>query len=362
MENVNANYGRRLADVAIRQSAASGNIMRLDSSLKDALALKLAPIEADLEYFKDFGLKNQQILTEQEQARLNAIVAEKDKMIAQTKTEQATLSTAIKTALDNGIKIPDSVIQQMQENPGNAYQILASNGITLQNPLERELKIAQIGSANRANQPSGSTGGGALSKLPVSIQGKVISAAEKFGTSDITKKYVSTVDSINTVNGIDSTSTNPADHQAIVYAFAKALDPDSAVKEGEYETIKKYAQSAVKRYGREISNAVNGTGFLSKEAIENIQTTMNNLEKSRKPQFDKLYSERARTINNIAGADVAGEVLIDYSPASSVETAKTEGNGQTVKVSGADWVVGKLYADDNGMRGTFDIKGNWIPQ
>lgn len=158
-----------------------------------------------------------------------------------------------------------------------------------------------------------SAGGGVLSSLPVSIQGKVISAANNFGSSDIVKKFNSVVDSINVVNGISSGSTNPADHQAIVYAFAKALDPDSAVREGEYATIKKYAQSAANRYGKEISNAINGTGFLSAGAIKNIQTTMNNLYTSRKPQYDNAYSERARTLNNIAGADVADELLTDYS-------------------------------------------------
>lgn len=132
--NLNDTYGRRLADLAIRQSAASGNITRLESSLKDALALKLAPIEADLTYYKDFGLKNQQNLTDQEKDRLNAIVAEKTRLQSQVTAEQTVASNAIKEALAVGVKIPDSVVKQIQANPGQAYAILASNGISLLKP------------------------------------------------------------------------------------------------------------------------------------------------------------------------------------------------------------------------------------
>lgn len=154
---------------------------------------------------------------------------------------------------------------------------------------------------------------GVLSSLPTSIQNRVIGLADGVKNTDIAKKYLATADSINIVNGIDAKSKNPADHQQIVYAFAKALDPDSAVREGEYATIKKYAQGAFSRYSKEISNAINGTGFLSEDAIKNIQATMNNTYTSRKPLYDTKVNETARIINNIAGADVASELMTDYS-------------------------------------------------
>lgn len=163
MDNLNDTYGRRLADLAIRQSAASGNVTRLESSLKDALAVKLAPLEADLEYYKDFGLKNQKNLTDQEKDRLNAIVNEKDKLIAQTKSEQEIMAGALQTASTNGVKIPDAVVKQMQANPSQSYSILASNNIVLQDPLDRQIKqknldklqadINKINAENGLNTP-----------------------------------------------------------------------------------------------------------------------------------------------------------------------------------------------------------------
>lgn len=170
---------------------------------------------------------------------------------------------------------------------------------------------------------SGTAGSRILETLPTSIQSKVINMANDFGNKTQIKKYIEAVDSVNIVNSIDSKSKNPADHQQIVYAFAKALDPDSAVREGEYATIKKYAQGAVSRYGKEISNAIAGTGFLSEAAITNIKTTITNTLNSRKPGYENTFKETARVINNVAGSNVADELLIDYSGGVN---AKSSGN------------------------------------
>ena len=186
---------------------------------------------------------------------------------------------------------------------------------------------------------SANTSGGVLATLPVSIQNKVLSIATGFESKDIVKKYNATVDAINVVNGIDPKSKNPADHQQVVYAFAKALDPDSAVREGEYATIKKYAQSLTDKYKKEISNAVNGTGFLSEAAIKNIQSTMNNTYKSRKPIYDNAVSETSRIINNVAGGNVAGEIIADYSGGVTSKQPPIQGNPPTVTKSGKTFDV-----------------------
>ena len=107
-------------------------------------------------------------------------------------------------------------------------------------------------------------------------------------------------------------SKNPAEHQAVIYDFAKALDPDSVVREGEYETIKKYAQPIFSKYKGEIENAFYGTGFLSNEAISNIKSTIENRYAAQGKQYQNKANETARVINTIAGQDVAGMVLQDY--------------------------------------------------
>ena len=46
------------------------------------------------------------------------------------------------------------------------------------------------------------------------------------------------------------TSTND---QALIYAFAKAMDPTSSVREGEYATVQKYAQSFANQLGFDVN-------------------------------------------------------------------------------------------------------------
>lgn len=160
---------------------------------------------------------------------------------------------------------------------------------------------------------SGSSYGGVLAQLPTALQTKLITLASSFGSSDIVKRYNSMTENINAVMSVDPKSKNPADHQQMIYAFAKGLDPDSAVKEGEYETIKKYAQALIATYGKEIQNAVDGTGFLSEKAIKNIQDTMTRTYEDRSNVYKNYYSEQSRIVNNLAGTDVASEILTDYS-------------------------------------------------
>lgn len=192
--------------------------------------------------------------------------------------------------------------------PANTQLTQLDNGDTVMIDKNTGKVISNIGGAKPVSQGSQ----GVLSSLPTSIQGKVISIANGFGDKPNIKKYIEAVDSVNIVNGIDPKSKNPADHQQIIYAFAKALDPDSAVKEGEYETIRKYAQSTLSRYKKEITNAINGTGFLSENAIKNIQTTMKNTLDSRKSVYTNSLNDTKKVINNIAGSNVADDIMMDY--------------------------------------------------
>lgn len=165
---------------------------------------------------------------------------------------------------------------------------------------------------SRADSGNGSGSQGIYDVLDFRTANSVISQADKFTSSDIVKRFNNVQDSRNNIALIDANTQNPADHQAIVYYFAKALDPESVVREGEYETIKKYAQNIFGRYKGEINNAINGSGFLSQNAIQNIKDTIENRYNSGLVQYQNKQKETARVINTIAGQDVAGMVLTDY--------------------------------------------------
>lgn len=105
---------------------------------------------------------------------------------------------------------------------------------------------------------------------------------------------------------------NPADDQALIYALAKALDPGSVVREGEYATAQKYSQSWISAYGKGIEQALLGTGFLSQEARANIKKTIVQKYGASKKSYDNLYNQYAGNINNLTGRSDGDRFLRDY--------------------------------------------------
>lgn len=71
--NIQDTFGRRLADLAIRQSAAQGNITAIQQDVERKLKIALAPIDNKLEYFKTFGKDNVDALTSKEKDKLALI-------------------------------------------------------------------------------------------------------------------------------------------------------------------------------------------------------------------------------------------------------------------------------------------------
>jgi len=176
-------------------------------------------------------------------------------------------------------------------------------------------KVTQIASKAKTYAPK-STGGGGSSgiydQLDYRTANAVLAQGDKFGTSEITKKYNNIISASNLIAAVDPNTNNPAEHQALVYNFAKALDPDSVVREGEYATVKKYSQGLADKYKGEIKQAINGTGFLSPGAIQAIQAATDNRIKAYEPQYNNLKQQTAQRINNIAGKNIADIILLDY--------------------------------------------------
>ena len=279
--------------------AKQGSLALATQLAGNAIDAKYKKQEAELKARRNNIISNYENLTKEQKKRADAALLELDSQDAFVKEQKATQSSILEIANDTASKARDAGV------------VISNRDLQrLQNA--KSIEEAQQISNSLIPAKSNTTGGGVLSTLPVSLQNRVLGMATNFGSNDIVKKFNATADAINIVNGISKDSKNPADHQTIVYSFAKSLDPDSVVREGEYNTIKIYAQSLLDRYGKEITNAIAGTGFLSEKAIKDIQTTMNNNYKNRKPAYDNLYSQTSRVIDNVAGKSVAGEILVDY--------------------------------------------------
>lgn len=270
-------YLDKKADLAIDRLAAQGDIDTALKIVEDKINAKYAPIEQELNAYKDYISLYSNDLTESEKLQVN----------------------------------------QAYEQKVREYQFQKEKEI-LDYKSSIESRTSGIG--------GGVSSANVLNRLSPKTYNEVIKEADKFSNSPIVKKYNELVSAGNFINATDPTSTNPASHQALVYNFAKMLDPDSVVREGEYATIAKYSQSLAQKFGGEIRRVTTGSGFLSPSAIEAIQKESQNRINAYKPQYESVKNQFSQRIDNRAGSGIGQTVLLDYE----------EGYVQPQKVEGED--------------------------
>lgn len=121
------------------------------------------------------------------------------------------------------------------------------------------------------------------------------------------------------VQALDPNTQSASDDQGLVYAFAKAMDPDSAVREGEYSTVQKYAQSWASTFSFDAQRVVDGVEFLTPEARINLKNAINTKYMATKKSYDKIYEEYGRRINETANVNNGTKYLTQYALPTSTE-------------------------------------------
>lgn len=219
-----------------------------------------------------------------------------------------------------------------------------------QAPLDLALKRAQIAATNRSNQGSG---GGGRPAGPLGLTNQQIDnispLVTQFQNSPIVQNYNTIGEGYKFVKSLSNTTTNPADDQALIYALAKALDPGSVVREGEYNTAQKYSQSWVQSYGKGVTQALAGTGFLSGDARRNIKATIESRFKAAESSYNNLYNETSRRVNLIGNTDKGNQLLNNYGGAfaqpSTPSTTTQESAPQTEQKGFLSTVVNWLWGE-----------------
>jgi hypothetical protein len=184
----------------------------------------------------------------------------------------------------------------------------------------------------------------------------VESVGARFGAEPVIRKVQIASEAVDFVSGLDLNSKNPADDQALIYAFAKAMDPDSVVREGEYATVQKYSQSWAERFGFNAARVLNNTEFMSPASRANMIKTIRARVEPLKAQAANVRSQYASKIDKISGQPGYGETyLVDYaagfgggdqqqaapgaSPATTpaAEPTATGPNGEKMVFRGGKW-------------------------
>lgn len=156
------------------------------------------------------------------------------------------------------------------------------------------------------------TGGEGAKLTPAQINSTVNSIAGAFDNEPIVKSYNVANEGYQTINSIGVDTKSPADDIAFIYAFAKIMDPNSVVREGEYNTIQRYAQTWADNFGFTAKRIFQNTNFLSSDAkqkmlnaltpkINTLTSQYQNLASEYQRQIDDAYAGKSRQITNYAG-------------------------------------------------------------
>lgn len=171
--------------------------------------------------------------------------------------------------------------------------------------MNKMLKQLQIDAARgKGNQPQPA--------LPPKTQSAVDAIARGFGTEPMVRTIQKAAEAVAFASGMDPNTKNPADDQALIYAFAKAMDPDSVVREGEYATVQKYAQSWAETYGFNAKRMFSNTAFLTSQARANMKATIQQKFTAMRKQYDNLRKSYADRINKKTGQTDGETHLTDY--------------------------------------------------
>lgn len=151
-----------------------------------------------------------------------------------------------------------------------------------------------------AGRASGSDGG----LTPAQINTTVNGIASAYDNEQTVRDYNTIRRNVDVFDNLGNTATDDIQR---VYTFAKVADPNSAVKEGEYASIEKYAQAVMQRAGLRVSRVFNPTGILTQEARTAMSQTLNTslsaseraksqVQAEYQRQIDDAYSGKPRTI------------------------------------------------------------------
>lgn len=140
---------------------------------------------------------------------------------------------------------------------------------------------------------------GANGLTPGQINTTVNQIASAFDNEPVVKNFNIVKEGYDYALSIGAKS-NPTstDDQGLIYAFAKAQDPNSVVKEGEYITVQKYSQSLIQQKWADAKRMAQNVAFLTPEARKNMIATIKSKYSASEKAYQNVYNEYTRQVND----------------------------------------------------------------
>lgn len=150
-------YGRRLADLAIRQSAAQGNVQAIQNNAERQTKLLLAPLDNRLEYLRTYAKDNADALSKKDSEKLSLILGDVENQRQQVQNLQKAKTDYITLIAEEGAGTDQQLIQAIQRasTPEEVASLAANSGYL--GRLDRQLKQAQIANIYSSMDKRGST-------------------------------------------------------------------------------------------------------------------------------------------------------------------------------------------------------------
>jgi len=132
---------------------------------------------------------------------------------------------------------------------------------------------------------------------------RINTVRDDFKGDAIVKRFNTANEALQFINTLNINTKNPADDQALIYAFAKAMDPDSVVREGEYATVQKYAQSWLSSFGFNAARVLSNTEFLTPQSRQNMKNTIAARVAPMQKQYQNLRANYVDMMKRAGGTE-----------------------------------------------------------
>lgn len=295
-----------LADLSVIEQAKLSNYSTMKEIADRKVSMELEVQQNEIEGLKFWYEENKEQLDKEDERVFNVMIKDRERALDQEASNLKTLTDTRLELLQSAAaqNAPNDVLLAIQrsQTPEDA---IAAAGQYAGDILDRRYKLAQINKLDAERNT-------AISSLPPALQTRVQTIAGQFDNEQAVKAYQTSAEAIDAVR---TAGTSPTDDISRVYAFAKVMDPNSVVREGEYKTVQDYSTALLQRAGLKTRRVFDNAGFLTPEAREFMLNTLDNRLASSKKAYDNIYSEYGRRINKITNQGDGLEYLTDYSRA-----------------------------------------------
>jgi hypothetical protein len=261
------------------------------------------------------------------QARLDQ-QAETDRNLARSKENNA---SGVKRMLVEGLRLRTTTPQDAALTAFGENIEVKPEDLDPEFPQRQRIELENIRSKNNLREIGAH---GAESRATASVraagtrdsatQRRIDSKAKGFDAQPVVQRAQTLAEAAAFAASLNDNTTNPADDQGLIYNFAKSMDPDSAVRDGEYATIQKYAQSLAERYGFNAARVFSNTAFLTPEARRQLKATIVSRFQATRGQYDALRKTYTEQITGMGGDDAD---LVDYGAGWPAASPQTGGGG-----------------------------------